>query len=337
MLATIPKAVSRWQAILALSIAMVLSCSKPNQPAAATAQSKPTAFLGHKDFVHALAFSPDGELLASGSDDMTIKLWNLASGRELATLKAPNSVRSLTFSPDSQLLASGTLASGMLDNTIKIWDIAGRKARPDQDRFITPVEAVAFSPDGKTLICGGNELTVWDPATGKMKTTLGGHVAIKSVAFSTDGKLLASAGIDGQSGKDSIKLWDVGLGRSTADLRGHSAMILCLAFSPDGKTLASGGADNTARLWSVSAGKEISSLHGHTGWVNCLAFSPTGKTLVTGAVEMKWWDVAGSKELPGPVSGQPPQALAFSPDGRKLAVSSCGGFFTRIDIFDVSQ
>jgi WD40 repeat protein len=224
----------------------------------------------------------------------------------------------------------------MLDNSIKLWDLGASKKLPDLEKYLYPVDSVAFSPDGTILASGGNELVLWNLTTRRKKATIPGHVAVKSVAFSPDGKMLASAGV-GSAGKDTIQFWDVAGAKTVAELRGHTAMIHCLCFSPDGKLLASGSADNSVKLWDVAGARELATLSGHTGWVYCLAFSPDGKTLASGGVELKIWDVAGRKEKPGTPVTQPPSALAFSPDGKTLAVAAGGGFYTAIALWDVAN
>ena len=134
----------------------------------------------------------------------------------------------------------------------------------------------------------------------KEQATLKGHnFAVKFVAFSPDGKKLASAGSNNNT--ETIKLWDVATGKELATLSGHQFGTDSVAFSPDGKTLASGGAniyENTVKLWDVATGKEMASLKGHTSFVNSLAFSPDGKTLASASVDktIKLWDVTPRNE-----------------------------------------
>jgi hypothetical protein len=163
---------------------------------------------GHDGAVESVAFSPDGRLLASGSWDNTVKLWDVATGREVRTLRGHTDwVRSVAFSPDGRLLASGSW-----DNTVKLWDVAtGREVRTIRGHDIE-VESVAFSPDGRRLASGSGDGTVklWDVATGQEVGTLRGYTDsalgwVLSVAFSPDGRRLASGSKDG-----TVRIWGVG-------------------------------------------------------------------------------------------------------------------------------
>jgi WD40 repeat protein len=304
---------------------------------------------GHRHYVFSVAFSPDGKLLASGSWDGTIKLWDTATGRELRTLSGYTGyVRSVAFSPDGKILASGSD-----DNTIKLWDVATWTELRTLSGHTGGVGSVAFSPDGRILASGSYDKTIklWDVATGTELRTLSGHTSgVESVAFSPDGKVLAS----GTCGKwepyyyggylcdqGEIKLWDVAKGTEIRTLSGHtrtsfSAKVNSVAFSPDGKILASGSDDDTIKLWDVATGREIRTLSGHTWYVESVAFSPDGRILASGSWDetVKLWDVATGKEL-RTLSGHtwPVSSVAFSPDGKILA----SGSFTTIKLWDVSD
>ncbi|WJW70108.1 serine/threonine protein kinase (plasmid) [Candidatus Chlorohelix allophototropha] len=273
---------------------------------------------GHTDGVNSVAFSPDSKMLASGSKDATIKLWDAATGKELRTLSGhSSSVNSVAFSPDGKTLASG---SGYPENSIKLWDTTSGKELRTLSGHSGSVYSIAFSPDGKSLASGSGDASIklWNVASGKQLSTLTGHSSlVLSVAFSPDGKSLASG-----SGDNSIKLWDVNTGQELNTLSGHSFYVSSVAFSPDGKTLASGSGDNSIKLWNATSGNLINTLKSHTGSVTSVAFSPDSKTLVSGSEDnsIKLWDVTSGNLIntfKGHSNGV--NSVAFSPDGKFLA------------------
>ncbi|MBD2678357.1 MULTISPECIES: AAA family ATPase [Nostoc] len=274
---------------------------------------------GHSSSVLSVAFSPDGKTLASGSNDKTIKLWDVSTGKAIKTLTGHSSrVYSVVFSPDGK-----TLASGSNDNTIKLWDVSTGKAIKTLTGHSSRVYSVVFSPDGKTLASGSYDKTIklWDVSTGKAIKTLTGHSSSGySVVFSPDGKTLASGSYD-----KTIKLWDVSTGKAIKILTGHSSKVWGVVFSPDGKTLASGSDDKTIKLWDVSTGKTIKTLSGHSSSVLSVVFSPDGKTLASGSDDntIKLWGISTGKTIKT-LSGHSSLVwgVVFSPDGKTLASGS---------------
>ena len=203
---------------------------------------------GHTDGVAAVSFSPDGSLLASGSSDGTILLWDMRSRERVATFgvaileRHTDGVAAVSFSPDGSLLASG-----LGDRTVLLWDVATREQVATLGHRLW-VNAVSFSPDGTLLASGLWHRTVllWDVATREQVATLEGHTnVVYSVSFSPDGALLATGGWDGM-----VILWDV-LTREKIIAFGHTDAIRSVSFSPDGTTLAAGGQDGTILLWNV--------------------------------------------------------------------------------------
>jgi predicted NACHT family NTPase len=274
---------------------------------------------GHTKDVNTIAISPDGKILASGSDDNTIKLWELPSGRELHILIGhTDPVWSVAFSPDGK-----TLASGSADNTIKLWELpSGRKVHTLTGHTYH-VWSVAFSPDGKTLASGSSDSTIklWELPSGRELHTLTSHMNfVLTVAFSPDGKTLASGSSD-----NTIKLWELPSGRELRSLTGHTSYVRHVAFSPDGRILASSSHDNTIKLWDLSSGRELRSLTGHTSYVLSVTFSPDGNILASssGDETIKLWDLSSGQEL-RTLTGHtnPVWSVVFSPDGKILASSS---------------
>ena len=264
-----------------------------------------------------VAFSPDAQLLASGSWDNTIKLWEVSTGNTLRTLRGHKDlVLSIALSPNGLLLASGSA-----DNTIKLWEVSTGKALQTLTEEDSWVGTLAFSPDGQILAAEGanNTIKLWELNTDKAPQTLTGHKnAVSSIAFSPDGRLLASASFD-----STIKLWEVTTGNVLHTLKGHK--VLTVAFSPDGKTLASGDAVSTIKLWNVRTGKARKTLKGHKNWVLSVAFSPDGRILASASHDytIKLWNVRRGKLL-RTLRGHENDvnAIAFSPDGKIFASGS---------------
>jgi len=287
----------------------------------------------HSSMVHAVTISPDGKLLASGSNDNTIKLWQLETGKLVRTLGSwfsghSSMVHTVAFSPDGQLLASGSW-----DDTIKLWQVSkGRQIRTliaDSDW----VNSVAFNPNGQLLASGGANSTIklWQVSTGKEIRTFTGHSdSVWSVAFSSDGEILASGSAD-----YTIKLWQVSTGEEIRTFTGHSFFVNSITLSLDGKILASGSSDKKIKLWQVSTGREIRTFTGHSDSVWSVAFSPIPPIclepgglrgiLASGCWDktIKIWEINTGREI-CTLSGHSNyvRSVAFSPDGQTLVSGS---------------
>ncbi len=289
------------------------------------------SLIGHTNSVLSVAFSPDSRIVASGSSDNTIKLWDVASGSALHPLIGHNGpVFGVAFTWKGRMLAS---ASG--DGTVKVWDVGAGRALLTLSGHTDRVYAVAYSPDGRMLASASKDHTVklWEVAAGREVRTLAGHAGpATAVMFSPDGQILASGGEDG-----SVKLWDVAPGRELRSLVGHSGLVHAVSFSPDGLMLASAGADQTVRFWDVRDGRALKTLTGHTGTVEGVAFSPDGRVIASGSEDttIRLWDVSSGREL-SRLSGNTGWvvALAYSRNGQFLAA---GGVDKTIRIWGIAD
>ncbi len=278
---------------------------------------------------YAVAFSSDGRRLASASSDGTIRVWDVASGQILATLKGHSgSVTSVAFSPAGRYLASGSL-----DRTIRVWDVASGQILATLKGHSTVVWSVAFSPDGRRLASASLDRTVriWDVASGENVATLKGHSdGVTSVAFSPDGRRLASASADRM-----VRVWDAASGESVATLKGHSDGVTSVAFSPDGRRLASASLDRTVRIWDVASGESVTTLKGHSDGVTSVAFSPDGRRLASASSDrtIQIWEVASGQSV-ATLQGHSREisSVVFSSDGRLASASP-----DRIQVWDVAS
>ncbi len=287
--------------------------------------------LRHAGAVCGLAISPDGRLVVSASDDCSLILWDIATGRELRRLEGhKGSVTTCAFSPDASLIVSGSA-----DHTLKLLDAASGKEIRGLEGHKGSVTTCAFSPDG-SLIVGGtydNTLKLWDSASGKEVRGLEGHKGfVWACAFSPDGSLIVSGSDD-----ETLKLWDVASGNEVRGLEGHIGTVWACAFSPDASMIVSGSADRTLKLWDAATGKEVRGLAGHKNVVYACAFSPDASLIVSGSSDktLKLWDAASGKEV-RTLEGhkRPVRTCAFSPDG-SLIVS--GSFDKTLKIWDAAS
>jgi tRNA A-37 threonylcarbamoyl transferase component Bud32 len=276
-------------------------------------------FEGHTDVIRSVAISPDGSLIASGSDDNTVRIWRVGNGSLYQTLEGHKRwVRSVTFSPDGTLLASGSD-----DNSVQLWKVEDGIPLQTLNDHEKPVFTVAFSPDGSLLASGGfdKKIHLWRVENRALFLTLTGHTGgIRTVAFSPDGTLLASGSDD-----KTIRLWRLKDESPLLDFKGHSMWIRSVTFSPDGSLLASGSDDNTVRIWNVEDGKLLHTLTEHQKPIFSVAFSMDGSILASGSFDNRilLWHVKDGN-LHDTLEGHSEDVttVAFSPDGSILASGS---------------
>ena len=279
----------------------------------------------HGDSVYSVALSPDGKLLASAGENNVVILWNVADGKKRKVFTGPSdSVMCIVFSPDGQLLASASL-----DGFVRLWNVLSERRRKTFAHGGW-VKSVAFSPDGKTLVSGGEDrdgsVMLWDvdASQNPLITPFPGHSGtVESVAFSPDGQFLASTSRD-----NTVKLWDVASLQLRKNLTTHNNVVYEVAFSPDGKIFATSSRDFTIKLWNLSTKEELHSfkaVRDRSVQAESLEFSPDGKFLAAACNDnhIRLWNVDNlqhSITLRGHRDAV--ISVAFSSDGRTLASGS---------------
>ena len=292
-------------------------------------------FTEHEEQVHSLAFSSQGNILASASYDNSIILWDIEMRRKLGVLHDAASFReaptSLAFSPDGKTLAVGTIGA-----TVMLWDMV---TRTHIDTLVGHadtlwVTCVAFSPDAKTLASGSEDQTIrlWDVMTRSSVATLEGHEhRVWSLAFSPKGNLLASGSHDG-----IVELWNIETEKNIATLDAHTRSIRSLSISHDGRTLASGAADSSVKLWDIQTEELSASFGDPSNALQHAAFSPAGDILAIGLWDIKLLDLeSGAHVATLGIQGQL-DTLAFSRDGKHFAATTWDGFTPTIELWDTS-
>jgi WD40 repeat protein len=312
-----------------------------DKPIIQKVRADPKVYTGHAAWVWSVVVTPDGKRAASAGDDETIKLWDLATGAEEATLLGHiDAIHAIALSPDGV-----TLASASQDGEIKIWDLPSRKERASWSAGSTQATALAFTPEGTTLVTANSEghLKFWNVSTGKLRSEITKGVGpVESILFTQEGTLITGGyGVEWNGGSNwgerpgEVAFWDVKTGNAIGRLacpRGVSG----LAATADGRTLvAAGGFDNTVRVYDVPNRKERAVSRGHKDTIQSVAVTADGKLAALGDWKgvIKLWEVASGRQLQS-VNAHSfwVTSLAFTPDGKRLISGSADG---TVKVWDV--
>ncbi|MEW5722682.1 MAG: caspase family protein [Thermodesulfobacteriota bacterium] len=284
--------------------------------------------MGHMGNVLAAALSPDGRYVLSGGRDAVLKLWEVASGREIRTLIGHlAAVNGVAFSPDGRQALSGSS-----DGNLKLWDLSTGQAVKTFTGHMSVVSTVAWSSDGRYALSGGLDTVVklWDVSSGLELKSLTGHTDnVTALSFGPDGKTALSAGDDG-----ALRLWDLAAGREIRTFSGHPSGVTAAALSPDGRYALSGGWDSSLRLWDVATGREIKAMTAPNA-VLSVVFSPDGRYALAGGLDrvLTLWDLDSGRAV-RTFLGHTDQvtSVAFGPEGR---VALSGSWDGTLKLWDV--
>ena len=297
-------------------------------PFIATAQQEHTIFR-HGGGIQTVAYSPvNSSLIASAGDNNTIKLWDLQNDTVTTFRGHTDQVNAITFSPNGQWLASGSD-----DYTFKVWDVSRRveikSLQHITDRSMSQIKAVAFSPNGRQLATAGVHVKLWDTRSWSEITTLRHDEWVWAVAFSTDGKLLATGDNNGQ-----VNVWNLQNSRTVAQLQADSNSVYAVQFSPNDRLLAGAGYEGKVKLWKVPNWESHGTLTSN-GTVSEISFSPDSSTLATPGYESVGLWAVGVGENIATLTGHTDWVWAadFSPDGNALI---SGGADGTLRIWDVT-
>ena len=269
---------------------------------------------GRTTSVRSVAFSPQGDRLASASEDI-VQLWDTNSGQLLQTLDGHEGVvTSVAFSPQGDRLASASF-----DGTVRQWDANKGQLLQTLEGHTSSVTSVAFLQGDRLASISDSTVCLWDANTGWLLQTVRCHTDKRtSVVLSLQGDQLASAS------DRTVCLWDMATGRPLQTLEGHTDKVTSVAFSPQGGQLASASWDNTVRLWDTVTGMLMQRFEGHTDWVISIAFSPQGDLLASASWDwtVRLWDASTGRLIQTEDHTDRVTSVAFSPQGGQLASAS---------------
>ncbi|MCC6421557.1 MAG: WD40 repeat domain-containing protein [Gemmataceae bacterium] len=276
-------------------------------------------FEGHTGEIRGVAFSPSGQHAVSGAKDETVRVWNVATGKQERVLKGhTKEVWGVAYHPNGRQVLSASW-----DTTARLWDAqTGKEVRVY--RHPKDINSVAVARDGRWLLTGCDDgyVRLWDLNTGEETRRYSGHEGyVYGVAFSPDGRYVASGGQD-----RSVRVYELGTGKKVREITGPTAPTTHVAFSGDSRYVFACG-DNAAHMWEIATGKEVKRFEGPTGsgYALGMAVSPDGRRLLTGHEDksVRLWDVATGKEIQR-FEGHTGQVIcvAFSADGGRAISGS---------------
>jgi WD40 repeat protein len=270
-------------------------------------------FVGHNNSVNSVSFSPNGNAIATASDDKTAKLWDLQGNCLVTFTGHHNWVRSVSFSPKGDALATASR-----DNTAKLWDLQGNclvTFTGHQDSL----RSISFSPKGDALATASDDNTakLWDLQGNCLVTFTGHNDWVRSVSFSPKGDALATASDD-----NTAKLWDL-QGNCLVTFTGHKKSLTSVSFSPKGNAIATTSIDDTVKLWDLQ-GNCLVTFTGHNDSVRSVSFSPHGDAIATTSIDKtaKLWDLQGNCLVTFTTHNDSVTSVSFSPTGDAFATSS---------------
>ena len=272
----------------------------------------------HKEFIRELCYSPDGKYLASGSEDKTIKIWDVQTKKCICTLEGhTNGITALAYSPDGKYLASGSH-----DHTIKIWKVANWKCITTLNEHKLTVHSIVYSPDGGYFASSSADDTIkiWKTAKNKCIKTLEGHkYRVLALSYSPDGKYIASG-----AGDKTVRIWDIKNNTTYKSFGSYVDILECLAYSPDGKYLATGGANAKVniRIRDIENGRPYKTFLDDTGVSDSVFYSPDGKYIVASSSSpesLMIFDVITKKKIKTFYRESSYGCATYSPNGEYIA------------------